>query len=179
MVKKIAQIIDRVIERVSDSGLLFSGVLILLMVFLSTYGVARRYLLKDPEPYSYEISIIFLVACVVLSIAAIQWKRLHLRVDFIANSLPKNVQIILSGILLPLMGLFYIGIMTWQSWDNLYYSITVWERSQSSWAEPYWPTKLMVTIGAGLLCLVLISQLVRGVTSLIHNLKKDKTDTNT
>ncbi len=179
MVKKLARIIERLIERVTDSALLFSGVLILLMVFLSSYGVGRRYLMKDPEPYSYELSIIFLVACVVLCLSAIQWKRLHLRVDFIANSLPENIQLILSGILVPLMGLFYIGIMTWQSWDNLWYSFTIGEKSQSSWAEPYWPTKLMVTIGAGLLCLVLIFQLVRGITSLVQNLKRPKIETDT
>lgn len=178
MAKKLAQVIDRILERVSNSGLIFSGVLILLMAFLSTYGVTRRYVLNNPESYSYELSIIFLVGCCVLSIAAIQWKRLHLRVDFVANSLPKNFQIILSDILLPLMGLFYIGIMTWQSWVNLLYSISVGEKSQTTWAEPYWPTKLMVTIGAGLLCLVLISQLIRGVTSLIHTVKRHKTETN-
>ncbi len=178
MAKKLAQVIDRILERVSNSGLIFSGVLILLMAFLSTYGVTRRYVLNNPESYSYELSIIFLVGCCVLSIAAIQWKKLHLRVDFIANHLPENVKLILSDILLPLMGLFYIGIMTWQSWDNALYSLRIGESSQSVWGEPYWPTKMVVTVGAGLLCLVLISQLVRGVTSLIHTVKRHKTETN-
>lgn len=179
MVKKLAQVIDRILERVSNSGLIVSGILILLMAFLSTYGVTRRYVLNNPESYSYELSIIFLVGCCVLSIAAIQWKKLHLRVDFIANHLPENVKLILSDILLPLMGLFYIGIMTWQSWDNALYSLRIGESSQSVWGEPYWPTKMVVTVGAGLLCLVLISQLVRGVTSLIHTVKRHKTETNT
>lgn len=179
LAKKLAQVIDRILERVSNSGLIVSGILILLMAFLSTYGVTRRYVLNNPESYSYELSIIFLVGCCVLSIAAIQWKKLHLRVDFIANHLPENVKLILSDILLPLMGLFYIGIMTWQSWDNALYSLRIGESSQSVWGEPYWPTKMVVTVGAGLLCLVLISQLVRGVTSLIHTVKRHKTETNT
>lgn len=178
LAKKLAQILDRLLERVSDSALYFGGILILIMAFLSSYGVSRRYLLNNPEPYSYELSTIFLVACVLLAIAALQRKGLHLRIDFIANRFPESVKPIVTDIFVPLLALFYIGIMTWQSWENASYSLMVGEQSQSVWAEPYWPTKMMVTIGAGLLCLVLISQLVRGVTSLIHNVKRHKTETN-
>ena len=63
------QIMDRILERVSDLGLVISGILILVMSLLSTYGVGRRYLLHSPEPYSYELSTILLVACVVLAVA--------------------------------------------------------------------------------------------------------------
>jgi len=166
------QILDRTIERAGYFALLFSGILILLMSWLSTYGVGRRYLLNSPEPYSYELSTIFLVACVVLAIAGVQRLGRHLRVDFVTNRLSGGVQDILLNIVGPILALFYVVLLTWQSWDTAWYSLKIGEISQSSWREPWWPTKMVVPIGSGLLCLVLIAQLFRGVTSLIQRIKK-------
>ena len=90
--KRSMQTLDRIIERTSHIALLFSGLLILIMSWLSTYGVGRRYLLRNPEPYSYELSTIFLVACVILAIAGVHLLGRQLRVDFIANRFPQGVQ---------------------------------------------------------------------------------------
>ncbi len=172
MVKKVIQTLDRTIERAGYIALLFSGILIFLMAWASTYGVARRYLLNKPEPYSYEISTIFLVACVVFAIAGVQrWGR-HLRVDFVSNRLSEGVQDILLNIVGPVLALFYVVLLTWQSWDAAWYSLQIGETSQSIWREPWWPTKMMVPIGSGLLCLVLIAQLCRGAASLIQRIRK-------
>ena len=172
MVKRVIQILDRTIERAGNIALLISGILIMIMAWLSTYGVTRRYALNDPEPYSYEISTIFLLACVVLAIAGVQRMGRHLRVDFVANHLPEGIQDILLNIVGPMLALFYVVILTWQGWDTAWYSLQIGETSQSAWEEPLWPTKIAVPIGAGLLCLVLIAQLSRGVASLIQRIKK-------
>lgn len=165
---------DRAIERAGYFALLVSGVLILIMAWLSTYGVARRYALNDPEPYSYEISTIFLVACVVLAIAGVQRLGRNLRVDFVSNRFPEGTQDILLNIVGPVLALFYVVLLTWQSWDNAWYSLQIGETSQSAWEEPLWPTKIAVPVGAGLLCLVLLAQLSRGVALLIQRIKKTR-----
>ena len=172
--KKIMQTLDRTIERAGYIALLISGILILVMAWLSAYGVTRRYALNDPEPYSYQISTIFLVACVVLAIAGVQRLGRNLRVDFVANRLSKNVQDVLINIVCPILALFYVVILTWQSWDTAWYSLQIGETSQSAWEEPLWPTKLAVPIGAGLLSFVLLAQLSRGVTSLIQRIRKKR-----
>jgi TRAP-type C4-dicarboxylate transport system permease small subunit len=164
--------IERIIERIGDWGLVISGVLILAMSLLSTYGVGRRYLLHSPEPYSYEFSTILLVACVVFAVAGLQRHRRHLRVDFVASYLSTSVQSILINIVTPGLALFYVAIITWQSWNNALYSMSIGETSQSSWQEPLFPVKLFVPIGMALLCLVLVAQLSRGMASLIEMIKK-------
>ena len=171
MMMKVMQIMDRIIERVSDLGLVISGILILVMSLLSTYGVGRRYLLHRPEPYSYELSTILLVACVVLAVAGLQRYKRHLRVDFIANLLPPAVQNALIDIVTPILGLFYVVVITWKSWDNALYSMSILETSQSSWEEPLFPVKFLVPIGMALLCLVLTAQLSRGIASLARFIK--------
>ena len=160
--------LDRAIEWAAKYGLLVSGVLILVMSLLSTYGVARRYLLNNPEPYSYEISTSMLLACVVLSIAYLQRQGQHLRADFLFNRFSKDSQAIIIDIVGPIIALFYIGIIAWQSWNAFMYSFQIYETSQSSWQEPLFPTKLVVPIGMGLLCLVLLAQLSRGIISLVQ-----------
>jgi TRAP-type mannitol/chloroaromatic compound transport system permease small subunit len=170
--KRIILTIDRAIMRISDWGLLLSGVLILIMSVLSTYGVGRRYIFNNPEPYSYELSTMLLVACVVFAIAGLQGQRRHLRVDFIAGRLPPDWENILVNVVTPILALFYVGIITWQSWDNTLYSLSIGETSQSSWEEPLFPIKMMVPIGMALLFLVLSSQLIQGIKDLIHLIKR-------
>jgi TRAP-type mannitol/chloroaromatic compound transport system permease small subunit len=168
MMKKILLTIDRAITRISDWGLLVSGILILIMSVLSTYGVGRRYIFNNPEPYSYELSTMLLLACVVFAVGGLQRQRRHLRVDFIAGHLPPGLENMLVNIVTPVMALFYVGIICWKSWDNALYSMSIGETSQSSWEEPLFPIKMMVPIGMALLCLVLASQLIYGIKNLIH-----------
>ena len=163
---------DRVIERAGYIALFFSGVLIFIMAWLSTYGVTRRYALNIPESYSYELSTIFLVACVMFAIAGVQRLGRQIRVDFISIRLSGSVQNILLNIIAPILALFYVVLLTWQSWDAAWYSMEVGEVSQSVWREPWWPTKMTVPVGGGLLCLVLIAQLFHGITALIRRIKK-------
>jgi TRAP-type C4-dicarboxylate transport system permease small subunit len=169
--KRSAQTLDHFINRVTNIALLSAGMLIMIMGWLSTYGVGRRYLLHNPEPYSYELSTIFLVACVMLAIAGVQMLGRHLRVDFVATRYPQSVQAVLLDIVIPLLALFYVGIITWQGWNAAWYSLTVHETSQSAWREPWWPTKMVVPVGAGLLCIILLAQLSRGIASLIHKIR--------
>jgi len=171
MIRKLLNTIDRIIGHVSDLGLLISGILILVMSILSTYGVGRRYLLHRPEPYSYELSTMLLVACVVFAVAGLQRYKRHLRVDFIANFLPATVQNALIDIVTPIFGLFFVIIVTWKSWDNALYSMSIGETSQSSWEEPLFPVKFLVPIGMALLCLVLGAQLSRGIAVLARLVK--------
>lgn len=168
MMKKIFRVLERVIEWLSDFGLLVSGVLIMIMSVLSTYGVGRRYIFNNPEPYSYDISTMFLLACVVFSVAGLQRHKRHLRVDFLADSFPISIQHILTNILTPILGLFYVIIITWKSWENFLYSFNIGETSQSAWEEVLWPIKLTVPLGMALLCLVLFIQLYYGISWLFQ-----------
>ena len=174
MFTKVMQTLDRIIERISYVGVYISGVLAVIMACLATYGVIRRYAFNNPEKYSYEISIMFLVIGVVFALPYIQRVGRHLRVDFIVNRLPAGVQAVLGYIVFPLLALFYIVPLTWKSWENSWYALQVGERSYSSWAPLVGPIKVMVPICAALLSLVLIAQLCRGVYSLVESSRKKK-----
>jgi TRAP-type C4-dicarboxylate transport system permease small subunit len=163
---KIIPGIDRIVQYITDKFLVISGALTIIMSLAATYGVGRRYLFHSPEPYSYEISTILLVACVVFALAGLQHQQRHLRVDFITTKLRPSTQLFLSHIFTPIIALFYVLIVMWKSGENAWYSMIIGELSQSVWEEPLFPTKMMVPIGMGLLGLVLIVQLIQGILQL-------------
>jgi TRAP-type mannitol/chloroaromatic compound transport system permease small subunit len=172
--KKAMQTLDRIIGRVSYIGVYISGLMAVIMCFLAFYGVLRRYALNRPEPYSYELSTIFLLVGIVLAIPYIQRVGRHLRVDILANRFSETVQAILLDLLAPILALFYLVPMTWKSWENAWYSLQVGEKSFSAWAPPYFPIKVWIPIGVGMLCLVLLAQLIRGIYSLATKTAKNK-----
>ena len=162
---------DRIIERVGRYGLVSSGILILIMSFLSTYAVGRRYLLHNPDSYSYELSAIFLTASGVLALAGLQRQKRHLRVDFVANYLRPIIQTLLADVVGPILGLAYVVVVTWQSWLNAQYSFSVFETSQSIWQEPLFPTKFLIPLCMFWLGLVLIAQIAHGAIEVVRALK--------
>jgi TRAP-type mannitol/chloroaromatic compound transport system permease small subunit len=166
---------DRVIEVVGDWGLVVSGVLILIIGFLTTYGVGKRYIFNNPDPYSYELSIIFLVACILMALPGIQWQRRNLRVDWILTHFPQKWQGIIGDIFANILALIFVSIVIWKSWGIFLYSIQVGETSQSAWQEPLWPMKLLIPITMSWLFLTLISQLAHAVIHLARGTIREDT----
>lgn len=172
-VKRIFRAIDLVIAKVADWALTVSGVLIVLMGILTTYGVCRRYFFNSPEPYSYEVSVIFLTCCILLAIPNLQWLKRNIRVDFVIAHMPKRWQYAFDNIITPVLGLVYASVIIWKSAGVFWTSFQRGETSQSVWQEPLWPMKLLVTLTICWLFLVLLSQLVHGIVHLANRTYKD------
>jgi TRAP-type mannitol/chloroaromatic compound transport system permease small subunit len=166
------QKLDQIIEKASHVFLVLSGILIVVMMFTATYGVVRRYALNSPEPYSYEISTMFLLFSFVFAISAVERLDRHIKVDFISSHLPELAQHIILNIIAPLMGLFFAFMLTWQGFETSLFSLKIGEVSSSSWREPLFPIKLMVPIGYALLILVILGRLYKGFASLKAIMKK-------
>ncbi len=157
---------DRVLERISKFFAVLSGLLVLLMAFTASYGVIRRYVFKSPEPYSYELSIMFLLWTFVLALAYLEKLDGHLRVDFFVVLLPKKLRLFLLNIIGPFLGLIFCSVLTWEGWRSAIYSFEISETSMSVWAVPLFPVKIIIPIGYGLLCIVLALKIIRGFLGL-------------
>ncbi|NLY39385.1 MAG: TRAP transporter small permease [Firmicutes bacterium] len=159
--------LNRVVELLSWIALVIGGILILLMALIVTYGVFRRYVLLNPEYYSVEISLMIMVWCFVLAAAHVERKEQQIRNDLLSSMLPPKGQIFLLQVFTPIAGLVFVGTMTWRSWINAFYSLQIGEVSAATlWGVPLFPIKIVVPIGYGLLCLVLLIKLINGVISL-------------
>jgi TRAP-type mannitol/chloroaromatic compound transport system permease small subunit len=172
LLNQLKQTLDWLIERASHFIMVFAGMLVVLMAFITTYGVVRRYVFNSPEFYSYEFSVIFLLLSFVLVVAALERQNRFIRVDIVSNLLPDSVNNIILNILAPILGLVFISVLTWKGGVDALFAFKVGQTSSSAWQIPLFPIKIIIPIGYGLLCLVLIARLCRGLASLKGSTRK-------
>jgi TRAP-type C4-dicarboxylate transport system permease small subunit len=166
MEQKFKHVLDPWIERVNLGFVVFAGSLIVIMAFLSTYGSIRRYAFDSPEPISYEFSKMFLLLSFVLAIAAVERQNRFLRCDLLLERFPENVHSIISDIISPILGITFFGIITWISFGDTLRALEISQHSLSSWPVPLFPVKLLIPIGYGFLCFILLIRLVLGLLYL-------------
>ena len=172
MASRINQKVLKLIDQSSRLFLALSGILIVLMVFLTSYGVLRRYAFNAPEPYSYEMNVVFMLCSFVFAVSAVEAQDRHIRVDFVSNRVSEIGQQIILSIIAPMMGLFCCLLLVWKSLDNALFSLSLGEVSSSVWKIPLFPVKLVVPIGYALLGIVLIGRIYRGICFVIEHKKK-------
>jgi TRAP-type mannitol/chloroaromatic compound transport system permease small subunit len=172
---RVMQKVDHWIGRVSHLLLLISGILILLMAFAQTYGVVRRYIFHAPESSAYELSQMFLLFCGVLAVAGVEKLGRHVMNDLISSRFPNRMKAIVTSTLFPFVALIFCAVLTWKSLDNALYALKIGQVTQSPWALPLAPIKLVIPLGYTLLCLVLLGEIIHGVALLKGGKNQDRT----
>ncbi|MBN1177494.1 MAG: TRAP transporter small permease [Dehalococcoidales bacterium] len=170
MFSKVMQKLDHWMARITGSLLLLCGGLVLLMAWLQTYGVVKRYAFNAPDPLAYELSTMFLLFSGVLAVAGVEKLNQHVRNDLIASRFPTRMKAIVNTIF-PVLALVFCAVLTWKSLDNAIYALQIGQTSMSPWAVPLAPLKFMVPFGYTLLCLVLIGKFIQGI-GLIRDSRK-------
>jgi len=166
MFNRVMKRLDHWIGRASLFLMLVSGILILLMAWVETYGVVKRYVFHAPDPLAYELSTMFLLFCGVLAVAGVERLDRHVRNDIIASHFPQLMRVIVLKTIFPLMALIFCAVLTWKSVGNALYALQIGQVSQSPWAVPLAPIKFVIPLGYTLLCLVLIGKFCQGIAIL-------------
>lgn len=145
-------------------------VLIFMLMTLGTVDVISRYLFNSPITGGVEYSRMMLMMIVVLGWAYAQATKSHVSVDFLVTHFPRRTQAIIDFITTILaLGLFVL--ITWQS---IMVSITYLQQHRLI-AIIHFPVGIMnlvVSVGAFLICLELIIQIV----GLFQEMVKRKAD---
>jgi TRAP-type C4-dicarboxylate transport system permease small subunit len=165
MVGRIFQFLGSLLDRITRLSWLFTGALIVLMAFVTVYGVVMRYIFKNPDPYAYEISYICMLACVVFSIAHTQRLGRHLRIDILDRYLSETVRGIILNIVGPIVGLIFCIPLVWKTWEQAWFALQSGQTTGTT-GIPTFPMMVAIPVGVGLLCLVLIAQILRYLASL-------------
>ena len=148
------------LDRASRMLHLFSGALIVLMAFVTGYGVVMRYIFHSPSIYAYEISCILMLGCVIFSIAHTQRLGQHVRIDILDRYSSETVRGILLNIVGPLVGLCFCIPLVWKTLEEALFALESGQVTGTA-SLPTFPMMVSIPIGAGLLCLVLIAQILR------------------
>jgi TRAP-type C4-dicarboxylate transport system permease small subunit len=108
----------------------------------------------------------FLLISFVLAIVAVERQDRLLRCDLLLERFPENVRNIVSNIISPILGITFFGIVTWVSFGDALRALEIGQHSLSTWPVPLFPVKLVIPIGYGFLCIVLLVRLFLGLLRL-------------
>jgi TRAP-type C4-dicarboxylate transport system permease small subunit len=160
---KFFRALEVVLKKITDLFVLISGLMIIVMTFVTCYGVSMRYFFRRPEPVSYEIATILLIWGFLFAVSFVEWRGEQIRADIFTPLMPKWLVNALHRIVAPVLALIYVAMLTWKGWTSAMYSFSIGERSMSVWQEPLGPVKVMIPICYAVLVLVIVRNLCHGI----------------
>jgi C4-dicarboxylate transporter DctQ subunit len=163
--ERILQLLGSWLDRVTNLLLMVSGSLLILMALAVGYGVVTRYIFRNADPFAYEAVLILMLTCVVFSLAHTQRLGQHLRVDIMDRFLPESVRALVLNLVSPLFGLVFLIPLIWKAWDKAWFALQSGQCTNTT-SIPTFPMMILIPFGVGLLCLVLIAQILRYLVSL-------------
>lgn len=131
------------------------GVLIAILVGVTSLAVFMRYVMSTPFQWTEEISGFLMIWIIMLGAISCEWRRQHLTIDFAVGALPVGPRRVIEII----VGIASAGVLVWMAW-------LAWQLAQSaafkrtqilriSW---FW-LDLAVVVGAGVTALVVLWRL--------------------
>ena len=135
------------------------GVLFLMaMMFLMVVDVFLRRVFNEPLTGSFEVVQLMQVTLVYLGVAYTTVKKAHISIDLITSHLSNRTSALLESIVL-FLSLGFFALITWR---NILRAEELWTGKATSvlLSIPLFPFYYMLAFGCGLLCLVLLVQLV-------------------
>ena len=152
----------KIIDRVNAwAGKVFSPVLLLIML-LAVYEVFKRYILKDPTTWVWEINSQLMCLMGALAGGYALLNKAHVSVDIISGRLPVKVRAILDVVTSPFFFLM-TGALIWFGAKDAIRAYVVHQKMISQFASPMWPIKAIIPMGAALLFLQGIAKLIRDI----------------
>ncbi|MDM8539991.1 TRAP transporter small permease [Desulfococcaceae bacterium HSG7] len=156
----------RIIETVTE---IFSGYvqawLTMALMILVMVDVTSRYVMQNPLAISDEYGGFCLVAITCIGLAYAWKTRSHVRVEFIIKKLPVRVQRWLRLFTL-FLAIGFTGFMVYGGYKLVSISLMFGTRSTSWLRTPVaWP-QLAIVIGAVLIFLQLIVEIIKQITKL-------------
>jgi TRAP-type C4-dicarboxylate transport system permease small subunit len=152
-----------------------AGLTIFFIMFLVTTDVIMRNVFNKPLVGVFEIVSMLLVGIIAFGFAYVQGENEHIVVEIATNSLPQVYKDILD-FLSCLIGLVVVSIIAWNSLGSLQTSFLSKEFTMGLIRLPIWPSKLLLSVGLGVLAirlfidsLYLLIKLVLGEQNSVPN----------
>ncbi|MBN2060663.1 MAG: TRAP transporter small permease [Deltaproteobacteria bacterium] len=178
MINNVKEIWEHAVSKISQFLLLLSGILVFLMAWVVTYGVVMRYVFNAPNPYVYEISIMFLLFCGIFAVPAVERMNRHIHNDILVARFSPEVREVFTRLIIPILALPCCMILTWKGWANAAFALKIGQETQSS-LLPTAPIKFTIPICYGLLTIVVIGKIFDGLCLLKNKIgKKTKEELN-
>lgn len=148
----------RGLERLETGLNLLSAVILFLLMFYVTAEVTMRYLFNRPLPGHLEATQLLIAPAVFLALSWVQARRGHVGMDLLHARLPPRWRGLVDCFTVSI-ALLTFAVITWFSWESTLSAWQVGDVTPTANLQTWW-SKLAVPLGAGLLCVRLVMQLV-------------------
>jgi TRAP-type transport system small permease protein len=157
--------LDGMIGGLSRAGMAIGMGWVLLMMFLTTLDVALRYFFSSPIPGALEVSEVMLAIFGILGIAYTHGVGANVRVMMLVEKLPLRAAAVLN-LVTGLLSLQIIVILVW------YGVVTGMEEfrfgtTTDSLKIPLYPVHFLLPVGAFLLSLEIVKDLIASFSEII------------
>jgi TRAP-type C4-dicarboxylate transport system permease small subunit len=136
-----------------------AAVAVLACFAVVCWGVAARYFFNRPLNWSDEVSGWLVVGIVMLAIADCQRRNENIGVDLLLERAHGRRRSALLAFGLAMVAICALA-MTWYGVEMVQFSKMLDLRSNTIGWVPVWPIQVLVPLGAGLLLVVVLAQLV-------------------
>lgn len=136
-----------------------SGWLILAIAVLCCYGVFTRYVLGDPDTWSYEVAAYLLAFVVYFAIANALHQNIHVRVDLLQELFPGRFARI-TGIIGDALCLAFLWLFLGKVWAVFQDSLTRGRIDETTLGWPVAAVQWVMPFGVGLTMLVQLIMLI-------------------
>ena len=165
--KRSVHSLERPVKRISRVTNSVGVGILMVMMFLTAGDVCLRYFFSRPIQGAYELNEFMLVVVVFFGLAHTAVEGGHVSVGLVVSRLPQRSQAFFE-VITNLLGLVLFVLITWRA---LVQTMILWESNARSGvlSIPSAPFQLIVAFGSGVLCLVL---LLNVLNSLVKGLSK-------
>lgn len=158
--------LTRGIDAISDWSGRIAGWLVIPLIFVMTWEIAMRYLVK-PTYWAFDLSYMLYGALFMLGAAYTLYRGSHIRTDFLYQKWPVKVQASVDAFCYLFLFFPGIAIFFWLSVD---WAILSWQRQEramaSAWMPPLYPLKSVLPVALGLLLLQGASEFLKCVHAI-------------
>lgn len=157
--ERLAGYLNSVVEPLGRSINVVATSILIFMVFFVTTNVVLRYFFRAPIMGSVEWVRYMLVIVVFWGAAYVQLKKRQVRIDIIVSKFPKSAQAVIDSVTY-ILGILVAALISWQTALHSVGTFYTKEIPPGIHILPVWPVIGLASFGAGVLCLVLIRDLL-------------------
>ncbi len=161
MLTKFCDFIDKIVIRTGSAV----GWLIIPLCLLVAYDVSLRYLFNSPTVWAWDINVQFLGAMVAIGGSYTLLQDGHVGVDVVTTLLSRRKRIVVEMVTSVFLFLGS-GVLLWSGLEQAALSVKTLEVSETFFAPPLYPLKILIAFGFLLLFLEGIAKFLRNWMAL-------------
>jgi TRAP-type transport system small permease protein len=158
---KIADVLERAVKPLSNSGLFLASVVLACMMFLTFFDVGGRFTLNKPITGSLELTEFMMSILASFGIGYCAIRKGHIRVDLVLQYTSKKATVWFDVVTYAISCLFY-AILTWQCFNNAVSQLHS-HLTSSVLFIPVYPFVFLLVAGTGILTLILLKDTLRSI----------------